>query len=169
MQSLEVISVNIWNILISLLNLLILFLILKKFLYKPVKKVLAQRQEALDSQYMAASEAEKSAVANKEEWEKKMQSAKAEADAVIQSATVNAGRRSDKIIAEARERADSIVRQAETEAELELKKAEDGIKREIVNVSTALTEKMLGREINEQDHHELINSFIEKIGDNNDV
>lgn len=164
MQSLDVISFNIWDTLISLLNLLVLFLILKKFLYKPVKNMLAQRQEAIDGQYQAAAEAEKSAVANKEEWERKMRSAQDEADAVIQTATVSAGRRSDKIIAEAREKADSIMRQAETEAELELKKAEDGIKREIVNVSTALTQKMLEREINEQDHHELINSFIDKIG-----
>ena len=40
MQSLEVISVNIWHILISLCNLLILFLIVKRFLFKPVKKAL---------------------------------------------------------------------------------------------------------------------------------
>ena len=47
-------------------------------------------------------------------------------------------------------------------------KAEDGIKREIVYVSAALTEKMLDREINTQDHRALIDSFIDKIGDNND-
>ena len=44
MQTLDVISVNLWQILISLINLFLLFLILKKFLFKPVKKVLDQRQ-----------------------------------------------------------------------------------------------------------------------------
>ena len=43
MQSLDIISINIWQILISLCNLVLLFLILKKFLYKPVHNVLAQR------------------------------------------------------------------------------------------------------------------------------
>ena len=57
---------------------------------------------------------------------------------------------------------------AETEADLERKKAADGIKREIVEVSGALTEKMLEREINTDDHRALIDSFIEEIGEVND-
>ena len=97
-----------------------------------------------------------------------MQTATAEADAIMQSATENAKWRGEKIVAEARDKADGIIRQAETEAELERKKAEDGIKREIVDVSAILTEKMLGREINTQDHRALIDSFIEEIGNNDD-
>ena len=57
-------------------------------------------------------------------------------------------------------------RQAETQAELEMRKAEEGIKKEIVEVSTALANKLLEREINADDHRDLIDSFIEKIGDN---
>ena len=69
MQSMEVISINIWQILISLCNLLVLFLILKKFLYKPVKKAMAERKAAVEEQYGAAEKAERSALASKEEWE----------------------------------------------------------------------------------------------------
>ena len=58
MQSLEVISINIWSILISLANLCILYMLFKKFLYKPVKATLNARQEAIDAQYRAADEAE---------------------------------------------------------------------------------------------------------------
>lgn len=168
MQSLEVISINLWQILISLANLVILFLILKKFLFKPVKKVLAERQSALDAQYSAAEEAKNQALANKGAWEQKMQRANEEADAVIQTATAKAQSRGDRIVAEAREKADGIIRQAETAAQLERKKAEDGIKREIVDISAVLTEKMLGREINTQDHRAMIDSFIEGLGDNDD-
>ena len=56
MQTLDVISVNIWQILISLLNLYILYLIVKRFLFKPVKAVLEERRRELDSQYDAAEE-----------------------------------------------------------------------------------------------------------------
>lgn len=168
MQSLDIISVNLWQIVISLINLLLIFLILKKFLYKPVKKVLSQRQAALDEQYSAAAEAERQANADKAAWEDKMLSANAEADAILENATANAGRRSDRIIADAKEKADSIVRQAENEAALERKKAEAGIKQEIVTVSTALTEKMLDREINAEDHRNLIDSFIDQIGEDDD-
>ena len=167
MQSLGIISVNLWQILISLANLLILFFIIKKFLYGPVKKIIAARQAELDVQYSAASEAERSAKENKEAWEEKMKSAQSEADAIIQTATANANQRGEKIIAEAKEKATYIVRQAENEAALERKRAEDEIKYEIVTISSALAEKMLEREINAQDHRELIDSFIGSIGESN--
>ena len=57
MQTLEVISVNIWQIIISLANLVILTLILKKFLYSPVRKMLAQRRAVIDTQYADADTA----------------------------------------------------------------------------------------------------------------
>lgn len=165
MQTLDIISVNLWQILISLANLVILFVILKKVLYKPVKNVLAQRQAAIDEQYAAADAAVEDANASKAAWEEKMQGAKAEAEGIVQDATAAAARRSEKMILEAKEKADGIVRQAEIEAELERKKATDGIKREIVTVSGAIAEKMLEREINTDDHRDLIDSFIEKIGE----
>ena len=168
-QSLDVISVNLWQILISLTNLILLFLIVKKFLFQPVKKVLAARQSELDDQYAQAKRAEDEANADRAAWKQKKEDLANEADAILQSATDNAKYRSEKIVAEAKDRADSIVRQAEVEAELEKKKAAADIKREIALVSGALTEKMLGREINTEDHQELIDSFIEEIGDENDT
>ena len=168
MQTLDVISVNIWQILISLINLVLLFLILKRFLFKPVKRVLAQRQSEIDGQYESAKQAEDAAEQSRIEWEEKLSGANAEADAILQAATDNAKYRSEKIVAEAEQKAESIVRQAETEAELERKKAVDDIKHEIVEVSGALAEKMLEREIKNEDHRALIDSFIENIGDGND-
>ena len=66
MQSLEVISVNIWHILISLCNLLILFLIVKRFLFKPVKKALEKRDADIGERYSAANEAKRCGVVRNE-------------------------------------------------------------------------------------------------------
>ncbi len=163
MQSLEVISVNIWQILISLCNLLIMFLLLKKFLFKPVKKMLAERQAAIDEQYDAAAQDKERAAADRAEWEQKMTDAKQQADDMIKTATAAAERRGDQIVAEAQEKAERIVRQAETQAELERRKAQDAVKQEIVDVSALLAEKMLQREIKAADHRTLIDSFIDGI------
>ena len=168
MQTLDVISVNLWQILISLGNLCLLFFIMKKFLYKPVKNVLAKRQAELEEHYVAAENAEAEAKASRDAWEEKLAGARAEADSILKKATDNATYRGEQIVAGAKEQADSIIRIAKSEAELEKKKAEDGIKREIVELSGALTEKMLGREINAEDHKALIDAFIEDIGDGND-
>lgn len=165
MQSLEVISVNLWNILISLLNLLILFLLFKKFLFGPVNKMLAKRQGELDAKYDAANEAMRIAEEDKLLWDEKMSTAKTESDEIIKKAQDTAKRQGETIVTKAKEQAEGIVRQAEAQAQLEMKKAEEGIKKEIVDVSTALANKLLKREINTDDHRDLIDSFIEKIGD----
>ncbi len=165
MQNLDVISVNIWQMLASLANLLLIFLLVKKFLYKPVRKMLETRQNAIQGDYDAAEDAKNQAVADKEAYEEKLRGAKAEADNVIKSAVNVANEREKEIIAEAKMKADGIVRQAENDAVLERKKAEDGIRKEIVEVSSILTEKMLEREVSQADHRHFIDSFIESIGE----
>lgn len=164
MQSSEVISLNIWQILISLCNLLILFFIIKKFLYKTVKKTLAERQQMIDERFASANEAEESALKSKKIYEDKLSFAQNEADEIIKDARSKAEYRSGKIIGAAKEKSDEIIRRAESEIMLEKKKASSEIKKEIADVSAALTEKILEREINVNDHREFIDSFIEKIG-----
>lgn len=168
MQHLEIISINLWQILISLCNLFLLFLIMKRFLFKPVKKVMEQRRAEVDAQYARARAAEEAAQANKEAWEEKMYDAKSYANTMIAKAAETAALRGDKILADARDKADSMLRQAEAEIELERKKASAGIRQEIVDVSSALAEKILDREIRPEDHRNLIDAFIQKIGDADD-
>ena len=168
MQSSEVISVNIWQIIISICNLLILFLILKKFLYKPVQNMLAQRQGLIDKDLESAREADKAAQANKKLYEEKLKNADEEAAEIIGDAKKKAQRKSDKILSNAKDKADDIVNQARSDAALEVKKAQSEIKHEITEVSTMLSEKILEREINKDDHRKLIDSFIEDLGDSYD-
>ena len=165
MQTLDIISVNLWQILISLFNLVLLFLIIKRFLFKPVKSVLDKREAELRLQYAEAEAAAASANESKRLWEEKLSGADKQASDIIENAAVTAKYRGEKIVEEAQLRADSLIRVAKSEAELAHRRAADEIKREIVVVSEALAEKMLEREINTADHRELIDSFIEKIGD----
>ncbi len=168
MQSLEVISVNIWQILVSLLNLILLFLIVKKFLFKPVNTMLSNRQRELDETYEAADEAKRLAEENKLLWDEKIESVKGETEEMLKKAQDSAKRQSESIVSKAKEQADGIIRQAENQAILERKKAEEEMKQEIVSVSTAIANKLLKREINIDDHRELIDSFIQNIGDENE-
>ena len=168
MQTLDIISVNLWQILISLANLLIISLIVKRFLYKPVKNILAKRQAELDAQYEAAAEAEKSANESRAEWEDRLSTAREQADGIIRTATENANRRSETIITEAKDKAEHIVKKAGEDAVLTKKKAEAEIRREVADISVALAEKMLEREIDGDAHRDLIDSVIEKIGDGDD-
>lgn len=168
MQSLDVISVNLWSILISLCNLLILFLLVKHLLYKPVQKAMAQRRQALEEEKQQTQADRQAAAEERRLYEEQMASAKAEGDRLLKIATQQADVRAESIVAQARERADGIVREAQSQAQLEQKKAQDGIRREIVDVSALLATKMLGREINAADHRALIDTAIAEIGEDDD-
>lgn len=169
MQSLEVFSLNLWQMLISLCNLVILFLILKKFLYKPVRKALEERKQAVEGVYADAQKALDTANANKTEYERELAGIRERADSMLASATADANKRSEAILSDARERADGMMRQAKNDISLERRKAESGIRSEIADVSTALTEKLLAREINSDDHRKLIDDFLAEMEDGNDA
>ena len=164
-QNQDVISFNLWQVLISLCNLLILFLVLKHFLFKPVKKILAKRKEEVDRVYREAEEARSGAEENRLAWEEKISTAEEEAQGILDKATGNAKRRGEEIVGEARGKAEEIIRQAEEAAELEKTRAEGEIRQEIVDVSRLMTEKLLSREIKEEDHKKLIDSFLSEMGD----
>ena len=165
MQSLEIVSVNIWQILISLANLTILYVLLKKFLYKPVKNVIEGRKAAIAKYYADAEEARNSANAAREEYAAKLATAHDTADGIIHDATVLANRRGEKIVAEAQNKAEEIIRQGELEASMEKKKAMETIRRDITDVSAAMTEKLLGREMSTADHRNMIDEFLKGVGE----
>ena len=165
MQTLPIISINIWEMLYALLNLLILYLLVKKFLYQPVKKMLASRQATIDNDYKQAEDAKEKAFSDQKLYEEKLSHAEEEADSLLQSTVLSAQRRESEILADAKEKADGILRQAEANAELELKKAEETIREEIISVGTVMAEKLLKREVSAQDHKDMIDTFLDNIGE----
>ena len=164
MQALDVISFNLWQTIISLLNLLVIFLLAKKFLYAPIKKVLVSRQAEIDQRYNDADSALEEALQDKKTYEEMLSGAQDKADSMISSAVSMASAREQEIIDEAKRKADGIVRKAENDAKLELLKAQESIKQEIIGVSTVLTEKLLEREMNTDDHQKMIDAL--RKGDN---
>ena len=168
MQSLEVISINFGQILISLLNLLLLLLILKRFLYEPVKSVVKDRQEMLKRQFDEAENAVSKAKINEEYWNGKIKNAQQEANSIIKNAMDNANQNSKEIISDAKKKARDIVTQAEINAKIERKKAENSIKKEIADASTILAEKIISREINEYEQKNLIDNFIKEMENMNE-
>ena len=168
MQSLDVISVNLWQIVVSLLNLLLLFLVVKMFLFKPVEKMIAKRQENINDKFAEAENAKNAALSDMEKWNEKLKNADKEADLVMQNAIDSAKINGDKIISDAKEKADGIVKQAKEKAEAQKKNAEEFIKSQIVDISALVAEKMINREVKTEDHKNLIDEFIDKIGESDD-
>ncbi len=139
-QTLDVISVNIWNILISLANLVIMYLIVKKFLFKPVCKILDERKTAVNKVYSDAEKARMSAEAYKTEYESRLSEAHNEAGEIIRSANERAHAASDEILNEASRKASAMLKKADEDIAFEKKKAINDIKNEISGISLDIAE-----------------------------
>ena len=77
-------SIDPWNILWTVVNLLVLYLVFKKFLFKPVMKVINAREDMIKQQFDDAKKSQEEADALKASYDEKLESAKTEADAALE-------------------------------------------------------------------------------------
>ena len=165
MQSLDIISVNIRQILISLINLLIMFRILKKFLFKPVKKVVDARTEQVKSIYTDAEQSRNDANQMKNEYEQRLASARQEADSMIKTATQTAQKKGDQIVFEAKAQASHVKQKAEEEIAQQKKKMLQDVREEISELAVDIASKVVEREISPKDYDGFVDDFIRNVGD----
>ena len=128
MEVQKFISIAPWTMIFQLINLLILMVAFKKFLFKPVMAILEKRRAEIEGHYEEAEKAETAAKTMKADYEEKMAGAREEADRVIRTATESANAMSQSIVSDAREQAGQIKRRAESEIEMERRKAFDEVK-----------------------------------------
>ena len=164
-QSLDIISVNIWQILISLINLLILFLMLKKFLFKPVQKIMAARHAQVDQLYEDADKRLQSATQMKQEYEQRLSNARDEADTLVKNATVTAQKRGDQLMSEAQQQASRLKQKAEEEIEQQKKQMLNEVRQDISELAVDIASKVIEREINKGDYDAFVDEFIRNVGD----
>lgn len=165
MPTLEFLSVNPWQTIMAIGNLLILFLIVKKLLFKPINAILDKRAEEVDNIYSEAEDIRTKAEENKNIYDEKLKKAKAETDLMIKAATERANHRKEEIVSEAIAEAENRKRKAESDITLAKKKAVDEMKDNITEMVVELAEQVVGKEINADVHETLIDSAIEELGE----
>ena len=165
MQTLDIVSANLWEILISLANLLILFLLFKKFLYKPVQNVMNQRQAQVEKIYDDAKQDKTAAAEMKQEYEERLDAAREEADMLVRNAVQTAQRKSDQIVSEANNQASHLKQKAEEEIALEKKQMLLDVKSEISEMAVSIASKVVEREIRKADHESFVDEFIKNVGE----
>ena len=154
------VGVNPWTALFTFCNMLITFAVLKKFLFKPVKKMIDDRQQEID-----ADAAKQKAADLEKEYADHLQSIKDERDTMLREATARAQKREEEIVSEAKAEAASIRAAAEADIAQERKKAVNDLKNEIGGMAVEIAGKVVEREIKESDHQALIDEFIRNVGD----
>ena len=158
------IGIDFWTALFTLLNLIITVLVLKKFLFKPVKKMIDDRQKEIDDIYADAESKRSQADELRENYEQKLADAKEESAALVRSANAAAQEQREQILRSAKDEADAIRQKADADIALEKKKALNEVKDAISGMAVEIAEKVVAREINAADQTALIEDFIRNMG-----
>ena len=162
----SLVTVNPVTLIAQICNLFIQLLIVKIFFLDKIKAILDQRREAADKQITEAETAKSEALAIKKTYEQNMLEAKAKADDLLLTAQRTANSRSEEIISQAQQQAAQIKSKAAADIALEKKKALNEAKNEISDLAMAIAGKVVARELNAGDQADMIDRFIDELGDN---
>ena len=159
------IGINFWTALFVLLNTIALFLVLKKYLFVPVLNMIAQRQKEIDDMYSEADAARSNAKAMETEYQEKLSVAAQTGERLVKEAVARGQSREEEILRQANAEANAIREKAAADIAMEKKKAINDAKDEISGMAVAIAEKVVGRELSSADHTDLVEAFINGLGD----
>ncbi len=154
-----------WTVIGQICNLLLQMYLFKRFLFKPIKNILAQRQSEVDSTYDEAAKAKVDAENAKAEYESHLREARAEAAAITSRAMESAKRQSAELVKAAEAETVALREKATRDIELERRKAMNEAKGEISSLAVELASKVVKKEIDQKDHEALFEQFIDELGE----
>ncbi|MCD8095420.1 MAG: F0F1 ATP synthase subunit B [Ruminococcus sp.] len=157
-------NIDPWDILWTVVNLIILFLLLKKFLFGPVTAMMDKRAKMIQDDLDSAKQTNEQAIKLKEEYETQLGDAHTEAAKITSTARQRAEKESSAILEEARQDAVKLRIQAQKDIELEREKAIDSAKAEIAELAVRAAEKVLEKNIEEQSNIVFAKQLLSEVG-----
>lgn len=155
-------QLDVWNIVFTVINVIILFVLLRIFLFKPVKKIIAARQEEADRQIDEANLSKEEAEKLKVKYEAVVADAESEKKKVMQDARKSADEEYQRIVNEAKKEAELIrlgaVNEAKAEKTKVIKQAEKEIAEMVVEAATKVV-------TGENGNSAIYDRFLDKAGD----
>lgn len=153
------------NLVFTIINLLIIYFIVAKFLFKPIKNILAKRQEEIDKQYADAKAAQDQAMELKKQYEDSVKSIADEKAAAVNEARTKAGEEYDRIVADAKTEADKLMDNAKKLAHMEQEKSIRQAQEQIADLVVEATAKVVASGQGSAADRELYNQFLAKTGE----
>lgn len=154
-----------WELAFQLINTFLVFLLLKKLLFKPVLGVIEAREKDIRENLAEGEKAKSEGLSLKTEYQEKVNSAKNEGQEIIKQATLRAEQKESEIISTAKQEAQSLKEKASKDVEQERQKVMNEIKNDISDIALLAASKVIEKDIDKSKHEELINNFIKEVGE----
>ena len=146
-----------------MLNFAIVLLLLTKFAWNPLLKVIAERQARIAGQIEAADQERVAAEKLRAEYQQQMQNAKGDAQSIMDKAIRQADNTKEEIIASAREEHARLLEAAQEKIARERQQALEDIRSEVVAISVAAAAKVIGQSVDEKVNARLVDDFITQL------
>ena len=147
----------------TIITFLLLFYVLAKFAWKPLLKMLEERENLIKSSLDDAEKARQELEKINSESEVIISQARSEAQSILSDGKATAEKIKDDTIAKAKDEASKIREDAKHQIQVEKDKAITDIKKEVVDLSISVAEKLINKNISEQDNSSLIEESLKKI------
>ena len=146
------------------LNLLILFLLLRHFLYQPVSKFMAEREAKFVREREQIDASRNEANVLKSQYESSMKNARLDAEAIAEERRKAAEREAEDLRKKAKQDAQGILSDAMHQAMTEREGMLGDLKSQTAELAVDIAGKILEREVKQEDHQRIIDSFFDKVG-----
>ena len=147
------------------LNMIVIILLLSWLLYKPVKKFLNDRRNRIMNELETAAENLRASEETRGFYDGKLANIMVERDEILDEARKMAGEREAAILAEANSEAGLIRERAKRDIELDREKAKDEMRKQIIHISAAMAEQLIGESMDEETRNQILNRAIAEMGD----
>lgn len=156
----EKLGINLTLLIAQIVNIVVLILLLRSVAYKPILKFLDGRREKIAKGLEDARKAEARLANIEADYSKRMDEARAEGQKTVAEMTANAEKQAAAIIAKANEDAARIKAQAQEEAMLERNKALADLRTQVVALSMAAANKLIGESMDAARQRVLVDEFF---------
>lgn len=157
-----------WNIVFTIINILVLYWILRRFLLKPVMGIIEKRQGMIDSQLADAQDKQNQAEDLQRQYAQVMSGAQQESADILDQAKNRASKEYNKKVEEADQQAALILKQAKQTIETERQQVLRDLKTEISQLAMLSAEKIITGQSTKKLNQGIYKQFLAKAGEEND-
>jgi len=153
-----------WSLLFILGNIVILYLIMKKFFFEKIRNFMQKREDDIIKSYENAEKVNNEANKIKELYNKQMENIENERKEIIKTAKIKADAQAKDIINEAEAKAVLIIKHAEEDIKQQQKNSIEEMKQEIADLAIIAAEKIIEKQLNYNEQQLIIAKIIENAG-----
>lgn len=153
-------DIGVWNFIWPIINILLLFILLRIFLFKPINKIMEERTRTIQNDLDAAQKAKEEAEALKKEYNDTLKNARAEAQNILAQARSEAEAARQEAIAESQNEAKQIIDSVNVTIENERKRVMQQAQSQIADLAIAAASKIIGENLDDEKNRRLVDNFL---------